>query len=75
MEANLWLVPLSLGQLGFYCSKQPRTLSHKYKKSLSPLGKVPHSSIGVFLSTPFMLQASASPLVFSIDVFKLHVWL
>ena len=29
-------------------SKQPWTLSHEYKKSLSPLGKVPHSSIGGF---------------------------
>ena len=29
-------------------SKQPWTLSHKYKKSLSPLDKVPHSSIGGF---------------------------
>ena len=36
-------------------SKQPWTLSHKYKKSLSPLDKVPHSSIGGFLSTSFML--------------------
>ena len=29
-------------------SKQPWTLSNKYKKSLSPLGKIPHSSIGGF---------------------------
>ena len=29
-------------------SKQPWTLSHKYNKSLSPLGKLPHSSIGGF---------------------------
>ena len=33
-------------------SKQPWTLSHKYKKSLSPWGKVPHSSIGGFFSLP-----------------------
>ena len=36
-------------------SKQPCTLSHKYKKSLSPLGKVPLSSIGGFFSTSFMI--------------------
>ena len=73
MEANLWLVLLSLGRLGFSGSKQPRTLSHKYKKSLSPLGKVPHSSIRIFFSTPLLLLASASTLVFSIGVVKLRV--
>ena len=54
-EANLWLVPLSLGQLGLWGSKQPWNLPHKYKKNLSPLGKVPHSSTGFYLSTPFVL--------------------
>ena len=59
MEANLWLIPLSLSRLGLWGFKQLKPLSHKYKKSLSPLGKVPHSSIGVFLSTPFLLQTFA----------------
>jgi hypothetical protein len=49
MEANLWLLPLSLGRLGFWGSNRSGTPSHKYKKSLSPLGKVPHSFIRVFL--------------------------
>ena len=52
MEANLWLVFRSLGQLEGLGSKQPWTLSHEYKKSLSPLGTIPHSSIGVFFSLP-----------------------
>ena len=63
-------------------SKQPWTLSYKYKKSLSPLGKVCHSTIGVFFSLPrscskLPLQLLYFELVFSSSMFgfKLGGWL
>ena len=63
-------------------SQQPWTLSHKYEKSLSPLGKVPHSFIGVLSSPPhgcskLLPQLLFFQLVFSSSVFgfKLGGWL
>ena len=56
-------------------SKQPEALSHKYKKSLSPLGKIPHSFIRIF-SLPHSCSKLPLLLLYSSFVFgfKFRGW-